>query len=163
MAEKEQFKLLHNLNIAIETAAYLDVGREWEKMVESFTYYRLYYVRSGSGTLVLTNKTIELEEGYMYFIPAFSVLGGTCNALGHYFIHMIPDATTAHLLKILAVKEKCPLEKSIADYLFTTIAQNCKKKHIELRVFRGQRAEVSPFPSDLKRNSFGVSPVFFLK
>ena len=127
MAEKEQFKLLHNLNIAIETAAYLDVGREWEKMVESFTYYRLYFVRSGSGTLTLTNKTIELEEGYMYFIPAFSVLGGTCNALGHYFIHMIPDATTAHLLKILAVKEKCPLEKTIADYLFTTIAQNCKK------------------------------------
>ena len=75
MAEKEQFKLLHNLNITIETAAYLDVGREWEKMVESFAYYRLYYVRSGSGKLVLTNKTIELEEGYMYFIPAFSILG----------------------------------------------------------------------------------------
>ena len=41
MAEKEQFKLLYNLNISIETAAYLDVGREWEKMVESFAYYRL--------------------------------------------------------------------------------------------------------------------------
>ena len=127
MAEKEQFKLLYNLNISIETAAYLDVGREWEKMVESFAYYRLYYVRFGSGKIVLTNKTIELEEGYMYFIPAFSILGGTCNSLGHYFIHMIPDATTAHLLKILALKEKCPLEKPIADYLFTTIAQNSKK------------------------------------
>lgn len=126
MADRDESLLLKNLNIPIETAAYLDVGKEWKNMVEAFSFARIYYVRSGSGKLFLTNKTIELEEGYMYFIPSFSVLGGTCNSLGHYFIHFIPDEISARILKILQIKDRTKMDKSVADYLFTFISINCK-------------------------------------
>lgn len=131
MPYKNELGLLKNLNLSIETAAYLNVGKEWENMVESFAFARLYYVRSGSGKLFLSNKVIELEEGYMYFIPSFSVLGGTCNSLGHYFIHLIPDDASAQILKLLEMKDRCRLEKNVADYFFTFISKNYEKDSLK--------------------------------
>lgn len=109
----------------IENAAYLDVGKEWKHMVDDFKHVRIYYIRSGTAELTLTDKTITLREGYLYFIPAFSILGGNCeNHMGHYFIHIIPDLLTEHFFKMLPLKTCCPMDKNIADYLFLTIIKN---------------------------------------
>lgn len=109
-------------NIEIAMAGYLDVGSEWKYMVQDFLYVRLYYIRSGSARLTLTNGVLELEEGYLYFIPAFSILNGTCDKqMGHYFIHIIPDLFSEHFFKVLSPKHRCKLDVQTADYLFRTV------------------------------------------
>ncbi len=112
----------------IDVASYLDVENEWHNMVNDFKYVRIYYIRSGSAELVLTDGTLKLEEGYMYFIPALSILDGTCdNRMGHYFIHIIPDILTESFFKLLNIKTRCKIDREIADYLFCAIAQNYNK------------------------------------
>lgn len=112
----------------VVTASYLDVEKEWHNMVNDFKYVRIYYIRSGSAELILTDGTLKLEEGYMYFIPALSILDGTCNhRMGHYFIHIIPDILTESFFKLLKIQTSCKLDKEIADYLFRAIAQNYNK------------------------------------
>ena len=109
----------------IMMAGYLDIGSEWKYMVNDFLYVRLYYIRSGSARLTLTNGTLDLEEGYLYFIPAFSILSGACEQqMGHYFIHIIPDLFSEHFFKVLSPKHCCKLDVQTADYLFRTVIFN---------------------------------------
>ncbi len=107
------------------TAGYMNVGSEWKYMINDFLYVRIYYIRSGSATLILTNQTLDLEEGYLYFIPAFSILNGSCDKqMGHYFIHITPDILTEHFFKILPLNKKCKMDRQTADYLFPLIVNN---------------------------------------
>ena len=167
MAEKEQFKLLHNLNITIETAAYLDVGREWEKMVESFAYYRLYYVRSGSGKLVLTNKTIELEEGIYVFYPrVFHSRRNVQLARTLFHTHDSRRHDGAPF-KDSRREGKMPARKTYRRLSLHHDRAKLQKRHIDERIFRGQRVEISSFPSD-RRERFAFRkrirhPPFFAR
>lgn len=123
MGDFYNFFQLAKFDVAI--ASFLDIGKEWKNMVSDFKYVRIYYIRSGSAELALTDGKLALEEGYMYFIPAFSILEGSCkNHMGHYFIHIIPDILTEHFFKILPVKTRCKMDKNLADYLFLTLAAN---------------------------------------
>ena len=67
------YNFFQSAKLDIQKAAYLDIGKEWKSMVNDFKHVRLYYIRSGCAELTLTNKTVTLEEGYLYFIPAFSI------------------------------------------------------------------------------------------
>ncbi|WP_251548207.1 helix-turn-helix domain-containing protein [Pumilibacter intestinalis] len=128
------YNFFQSAKLDIQKAAYLDIGKEWKSMVNDFKHVRLYYIRSGCAELTLTNKTVTLEEGYLYFIPAFSILEGNCkNHMGHYFVHIIPDILTEHFFKILPLKSKCFLERDIADYLFLTIIKNNEQNSLHSR------------------------------
>ena len=119
------YDFFQQANFNIAEANYMEIGTEWKSMVNDFKHVRIYYVRSGTAELSLINQTITLEEGYLYFVSAFSVLAGNCkSSMGHYFIHIIPDIFTEHFFKMLLLKNRCPMEKEIADYLFLTIIKN---------------------------------------
>lgn len=52
------------------------------------TFSRIYFIEKGRGKIVLKGKTIVLEEGSIYFVPAFE----PCSYLfqkemSHYFLH----------------------------------------------------------------------------
>ena len=119
----------------IVTAAYLDIGKEWKYMVNDFLYVRIYYIRSGSARLTLVNETIDLEEGYLYFIPAFSILRGTCDDhIGHYFVHIVPDLLTEHFFKALPLTHRCKMDRKAADYLFSVIVYNYKEDTVASKI-----------------------------
>lgn len=125
---KDFYNFFLSTKLNIETAAFLDIGTDWKDMVESFRYVRVYYIRSGTAKLNLVNGTLTLEEGYLYFIPTFSILSGGCDDhMGHYFIHIIPDLLTEHFFKALPLKRRCEMDVATADYLFLLIIQNYKK------------------------------------
>lgn len=119
------YNFFQSAKFDIIDAAYMEVGKEWKSMVNDFKHVRIYYIRSGSAELALTNATLPLQEGFLYFVPSLSILEGNCkNCMGHYFIHIIPDILTEHFFKILPLKTCCRMERSIADYLFLTIIKN---------------------------------------
>lgn len=119
------YNFFRQTDFTILEANYMDIGNDWKNMVGAFKHARMYYIRSGTAELTLTDKILTLEEGYLYFIPAFSVMAGNCkNSMGHYFIHMVPDIFTEHFFKMLPLKSRCPLAKEVADYLFLTIIHN---------------------------------------
>lgn len=125
------YNFLQSAKMNIYFAAYLDVGNDWKNMVNEFLYVRIYYIRCGSAKLTLLDGTIDLEEGYLYFIPAFSILHGSCeNHLGHYFIHIIPDLLTEHFFKAFPITQKCKMDTPIADYLFRTVISNYQEHSI---------------------------------
>lgn len=145
MTEKKKMFIIVNMNdfydlfqstkFDIVIAAYLNVGREWKHMVNDFRYVRIYYIREGNASLELFDRTLELKEGYLYFIPAFSVLSGVCEQkLGHYFVHIIPDVFTEHFFRVLNVKYEAPMERETADYLFRTIALLWKESTAYARI-----------------------------
>lgn len=134
MINKEELNLFNSINFKIDTAGYLDVGAEWKNMVDAFPYIRLYYIRSGSAVLNLNNKQVLLKEGYLYFIPSFSVVNGTSNSMGHYFIHLVPSSANAHILSALKPMDSYPLEKSHADFLFTSIITNYKNNELKNQI-----------------------------
>ena len=73
-------------------AGYATVGREWNysKVYSPFT--RLYYVTEGRGYIQLVDRTIILEPGKFYIIPAFTVHTNRCdNTMSHYYLHVYED------------------------------------------------------------------------
>jgi len=79
----------------IDEANYSKVGKEWERVVAIYPYNRIYYVTEGKAEIVLKNKTIVLEPGFIYFIPAFTVMRSILiEPMGHYYIHFAPTNTT---------------------------------------------------------------------
>lgn len=123
------YNFFQSAKLDVDMAAYLDIGTEWKHMVSAFQYVRIYYIRSGSARLTLTDGILPLEEGYMYFIPAFSILNGTCDHhLGHYFIHIIPDLVTEHFLKLLPLQHRIKMDRDTADYLFCLLSKTFNQR-----------------------------------
>lgn len=123
------YNFFQSAKLDVDMAAYLDIGTEWKHMVSAFQYVRIYYIRSGSAWLTLTDGILPLEEGYMYFIPAFSILNGTCDHhLGHYFIHIIPDLVTEHFLKLLPLQHRIKMDRDTADYLFCLLSKTFNQR-----------------------------------
>lgn len=129
------YNFFQSTKMDIVTAGYADIGKEWKYMVNDFLYVRIYYIRSGSAQLMLIDGPIDLEEGYLYFIPAFSILSGSCSGqMGHYFIHIIPDIFTEHFFKALSLKHRCKMDAAEADFLFPLIVHNYNKNTLSSRI-----------------------------
>lgn len=78
------------------------VDKSWHKFVTFFPYYRMYFVHSGQARLLLQNTELLLTPGYIYFVPAFSVIDADCEEiLEHAWVHFELDITTANYLSIL--------------------------------------------------------------
>ncbi len=129
------YNFFQSTKMDIVTAGYLDIGKEWNHMVNEFLHVRIYYIRSGSARLTLIDGPLDLEEGYLYFIPAFSIIQGSCNDhMGHYFIHIIPDIFTEHFFKALSPKQRYKMDVQAADYLFPLIVHNYRKNTLASKI-----------------------------
>ena len=71
------------------------IGKEWNDVVwdrhhHQIQFHRLYYPISGEAKLHLYNKKIDLIPGYVYFIPAFSILQSEIEGkMNKFYIHFL--------------------------------------------------------------------------
>ncbi len=76
----------------------LNVGKavhnaDWNWHNVRSPFARIYYVCSGSASVVLPDGTYRLRPGYMYIIPPFTIHSNLCDApFTHYYIHVYEDS-----------------------------------------------------------------------
>lgn len=77
-----------HLDIHIDTVGFDTVGPEWHIPHLPYPHHRLYYVSNGSANIMLSDSTLQLKEGHMYLIPAFTLTKISCKeSLSHHFCH----------------------------------------------------------------------------
>ena len=116
-------QMYSNLKIHIEEANRVKVWPYWEEIVSVYPGNRLYLVTEGTATLQLKNKTILLEPGYLYFIPAFSVVGGKCDIFDHYFCHFTIGGSFSHITQFIDFNHKVSANETDSQ-LFKQIVQS---------------------------------------
>ena len=116
--ENEIEKINTNVIVSIENlrlfeCGYAEVDNNWEKIVSTFPYFRIYLVTEGEAKLKLKNSTINLEQGYLYYIPSFQIVSGNCvNSFKHYYIHFSPNSKATCLLDLYKPIEKIKFKQS---------------------------------------------------
>lgn len=82
---KYSFSLLH--------IDYVQLNNKWNFNNVISPYYRLYYINEGNGTISNNSGLINLEAGYMYLIPSFTICNLNCdNYLSQYFIQFFEES-----------------------------------------------------------------------
>lgn len=120
--------ILQNITFSITLSRYLKVGNEWNmdwnKDLYQFQCNRLYYLKKGKGKLYLHDKVLTLEPGYVYLIPAFSVLRSeTIEEMQKYFIHFQTNSSLFHLYNQFDSKSCYPADE-LTEGLFRLVQQN---------------------------------------
>lgn len=85
-----------------------EVDHRWQEFVSLFHYFRLYLIEKGNAELFLRNKTIRLEEGRLYLIPA-TVAGARCEGrMTHAFLHFMPEGELSDRLMLSPPPDSIP-------------------------------------------------------
>jgi AraC-like DNA-binding protein len=72
---------------------YVKLNQKWNYKNVISPYYRLYFIDEGKGVIANTQETVELEAGYMYIIPSFTLCNLSClEYLSQYFIHFFEES-----------------------------------------------------------------------
>ena len=83
---------IYNLNFTIHEANLATVDKEWERVVAVYPYNRIYYVTEGLAEIFFKQGSILLEPGYLYFLPAFTVVKSSLyKKMTHYYVHFVQD------------------------------------------------------------------------
>lgn len=82
---KHFFSLLH--------VDYVKLNQKWNYTNVISPYYRLYYIDDGNGYISNAQGKIQLEAGYMYIIPSYTLCNLNCtDYLSQYFIHFFEES-----------------------------------------------------------------------
>ncbi len=109
-----------------------DVGDEWnhvrwDRNHHQIQYHRLYFLTSGRAAIHLVDGTLELLPGYVYFIPAFSVLQSEIHGeMNKYYIHFQADSPLLGLYCYLS-GQYCVKANEMTEYLFDTVVDHYTK------------------------------------
>lgn len=72
---------------------HVSLGTKWNYKNVLSPYYRMYYIDEGQGSIADQSNTLQLEPGYMYLIPSFTLCNLQCpDFMSQYFIHFFEDA-----------------------------------------------------------------------
>lgn len=102
IARNQLFSLLH--------VDYVKLGSKWNYKTVVSPYYRLYYIDDGHGKITSTQGSIDLEAGFLYLIPSFTVCDLNCEQyLSQYFVQFFEELGSGLSLffnqrKVLKVK-----------------------------------------------------------
>ncbi|WP_132052672.1 helix-turn-helix domain-containing protein [Pseudocnuella soli] len=81
---KHFFSLLH--------MDYVKLSDRWNYANVLSPYYRLYYIDEGYGSVTNKNQSIDLEPGYIYLIPSYTLCNLNCpKFISQYFVHFFED------------------------------------------------------------------------
>ena len=109
-----------------------DIGDEWNhvrwnKDHHQIGYHRLYMLTSGRAAIHLIDRTLDLVPGYVYFIPAFSVLQSEIDGeMNKYYIHFQADSPVFGLYRFLSERYAVKSDE-MTEYLFNTVVNNYAK------------------------------------
>ena len=132
----------HYDDFAVSFAERRDVGDEWNliewnKKHLEIDCHRLYYrtdPNGGKATLHLIDRTIELETGKLYFIPAFTILQSKINGrMNKYYIHFRSNSPELRLHRFLSNQyfiDSTPMTEA----LFETVIENYTKNTVQAKM-----------------------------
>lgn len=81
-------QLLNEFSIHMDMVRFGVATPKWSKSRFPYPHHRLYYVLDGEATLKLNDSVHILKPGYIYLIPAFSMVETICHDhMDHYYIH----------------------------------------------------------------------------
>lgn len=79
---------ISGIRFELKNIAYLRFQKYSEYLNITSPYSRIYLITEGNGYIVIGNRTIELEPGFMYFIPSFVECSYVFKQnLNHIYIH----------------------------------------------------------------------------
>ncbi len=117
---------LDDIKLQIDEAKLATVNAEWSKKTFPYPNHRLYYATAGGeATLILNNSIYTLKAGYLYLIPAFSMVETICeDYFTHYYIHF--KLTSHSLLDLFTLYEPWVelLATSDSKTLFKSVIHN---------------------------------------
>tara|TARA_R110002124_G_scaffold270210_1_gene438587 strand:- start:773 stop:1624 length:852 start_codon:yes stop_codon:yes gene_type:complete len=89
---KNRYSLLNAGEIALDS--------QWNYTNIASPFYRLYFIESGSGSVIISDQEIHLLPGYLYLIPDFTLANYSCNDhLHQFYIHFEEELATGVSLK----------------------------------------------------------------
>ena len=119
-------RLIYNTTFTVNEVDFATVGSFWKNIVSFYKYYRIYLVTKGNAKLFLKGKMINLEAGYLYFIPSYSVVSGDCLAvLGHYYLHFQAEGTLDNILGSLDFHHKIKVN-AFDEQIFINMMETIK-------------------------------------
>jgi AraC family transcriptional regulator len=101
---------------------YVRLDKSWDYKNITSTFYRLYYIDEGCGTLYNNASAITLEPGFIYLVPSFTGCNYRCDEyLGQYYISFAETSADGSsmfsanrkLFKIFATAEDIAAVKKI--------------------------------------------------
>lgn len=82
-----------NNSFSLLNVDHVRLGHRWNYRNIISPYYRIYYIDGGYGTIYSDNNRLELEPGYAYIIPSYTLCNLSCeNLLNQYFIQFFEDS-----------------------------------------------------------------------
>ena len=90
------------------------VNFTWNEFVGFFPYYRVYYIADGEADIILSDKSMRLKKGNIYFIPAFSIKSVKLisETLDHIWIHFTVGSGLARYLETAEKVLSYPAEEA---------------------------------------------------
>ena len=90
------------------------VNSTWNEVVGFFPYYRVYYIADGEADIILSDKSMRLKKGNIYFIPAFSIKSVKLitETLDHIWIHFTVGRGLARYLETAEKVFSYPAEEA---------------------------------------------------
>ena len=87
--------LTYRSTFALLNTDLVDLDKSWNYQNVISTFYRLYLINDGEGSLYNASENIVLEKGYLYLIPSFTYFNTRCTgSLKQYYLHFMEDAQT---------------------------------------------------------------------
>jgi AraC-like DNA-binding protein len=75
-------------------ADHVDLGPKWNYKNVISPYYRIYYIDAGAGEVSDVTTTLQLEPGYLFIIPSFTLCNLHCQSyLSQYFIQFFEESS----------------------------------------------------------------------
>ncbi|KIA91570.1 regulator [Pedobacter kyungheensis] len=72
---------------------YVKLSAKWDYRSVISPYYRIYYIDEGSGAISDQQQSLQLEAGYLYIIPSFTLCNLHCNGfLSQYFVQFFEES-----------------------------------------------------------------------
>jgi len=88
MRAKIDESFISSLNISVHKSEHVFLDSSWVYKNARSPYTRLYFVQDGSGMLTYCDKTVKLQPGKVYMIPADLEFSYSCEYLEKVFFHV---------------------------------------------------------------------------
>lgn len=81
-------------NFSLLNVDYVQLSSKWNYKSVISPYYRIYYIDCGCGQISDLGNVLELEPGYLYIIPSFTLCNLGCTShLSQYFVQFFEESS----------------------------------------------------------------------
>ena len=151
---------LERMSFSVAFAERRDIGDEWNHVVwnkdhHHIQYHRLYFLTKGNAKIKLRDRTLDLEPGIIYLVPAFSVLESNIEGvMNKYYVHFQCDSELFSLYGYFSDKYSVPASP-ITEYLFQTIVREYTNpsSSAKMKVMGAMNLLLADFVSEINATS----------